>query len=919
MKKFLFLLVFGFSTVFSAHTAVSKNINVATAGTLGSLLTADEKTTITDLTVTGTIDARDVKCMRDDMTVLAVLDLTNVQIAEYTGTEGTRPNSRGSQLYSANEMPVYSFYDYSLSTSKISLTSFQMPASVTSIGSEAFRGCSGLKGNLTIPASVFSIGSNAFAYCSGFTGSLTIPNSVTSIEYGAFQNCSGFTGNLTIPSSVTSIGSYAFDYCSGFNGSLTIPSSVTTIGSYAFQNCSGFTGSLTIPSSVTSIGRSAFLGCRGFTGSLTIPSSVTSIGDYVFVYCSGFTGSLNIPSSVTSIGNATFSYCNKFSKIISLKTIPPSISNSTFDGVSAVVYVPSATAVTAYKAATGWSAMTIATERNVTIHNSTAGGLAAAIISGGYGPLSTITGLTVTGNLNNADILQMKNNMLLLTDLDISGTTLANNALPDNAFSYNTTLCSIQLPTGLITIGNSAFYNCSKLRGNLILPSSVTSIGSSAFSGCFGFTGSLIVPSTVTSIGDGAFEQCRGFTGSLTLPNSVTSIGASSFQNCGGFTGSLTLPNSVTSIGDGAFSNCSGFTGSLTIPSSVTSIGSSAFSGCYGFTGSLNVPSTVTSIGVYTFSNCSGLSQLNLNKTLNTMGFGAFYGCTGITKITVPRSVPPVIFESTFQGVNKETCQLEVPVGASSTYQTTDYWNLFIFWIEKEFADNYGITVQLGSNGAVSQNSSNVANGSVITVNTGETATFVITPAEGYAIATLTYNGEDVKSQLSGNSYTTPAVNANAILSVTFTKILLHLSIKSAETGTVNLICEYGSSHSFDFTPAANYKLSGLFFNGADVTASLLDEIYTTPVLTENSTLVVVFGSNITGAPAFVTNKVKVIPGISDLYVEGTNEGELVQLYDVEGKLIYSVKSDGARQTIPVDKNTVYLLKTQYKTFKVIL
>ena len=84
--------------------------------------------------------------------------------------------------------------------------------SVTSIGNEAFRNCSGLT-SVTIPNSVTSIGEYAFEHCNGLT-SVTIPNSVTSIDFGAFLGCSGLT-SVTIPNSVTSIGLSVFADCSG--------------------------------------------------------------------------------------------------------------------------------------------------------------------------------------------------------------------------------------------------------------------------------------------------------------------------------------------------------------------------------------------------------------------------------------------------------------------------------------------------------------------------------------------------------------------------------------------------------------------------------------------------------------------------------------------------------------------------------
>ena len=623
----------------SVNAAVLKTINLTSSGTLASLLTSAEKSSVTNLIVTGVIDARDVKCMRDELNSLAVIDMSGANIVAYTGTGGTSTDTS----YPANEMPVNSFYK-----SSGGITEGTASNSVTSY-----------------PANEMRV--NSFYISSG----------------GKFEEY--------YPKLIQ----------------CKMPNSIKSIGDFAFCNLPGLTSSLQIPNSVVSIGKGAFAYCKNIVGSLIIPNSVVTIGDGAFYECKGLTGCLTLGSSVASIGQMAFDNCN-FNIVKCLNPTPPLLTASIFNNSPVIVQVK-AEAVGNYSATNFWNSYVIVSEKQVTVNNPTAGGLATTLTSSGFGPLSTITHLTITGNINSSDISEIRTNMILLTDLDISGATLENNEIPRSAFYNKKRLCSVKLPnntstisysafdgcsaisdlfplpTSLNTIAEYAFNACNSLTGDLTIPNSVTSIGDRAFAYCSSLMGTISIPNSITSIRNGTFYCCRGLSGNLTIPNSITNIGGEAFGFCSGLSGNLTIPNSVTHIGGLAFNNCSGFSG-LTIGSSINSICDRTFSGCSGFSGDLIIPNSVTAIFCGAFSDCKKLTRLYPSRNLTHFSDScAFSMCTGLTKVSMPRLTPPHVSSNPFYGVNYDLCNLEVPVNTSLSYRTANGWSLFKIVNEVQF------------------------------------------------------------------------------------------------------------------------------------------------------------------------------------------------------------------------------------------
>ena len=482
---------------------------------LGSTLAS-----VTKLIITNSIDARDFKTMRDEMPLLAELDLSYAVIVEYYGTGGTEGIVPTLITYPANTIPGSAFYYNSTAQGKTSLTNIVLPKSITSIGSMAFASCKGLT-SISIPNSVITINDEAFFDCSIMT-SIYIPASVTSIGAQVF---SANGGMITVASDNPNYSSkdgvffdknqYKLLHCPlSKSGSYSIPSSVISIENGAFEACNQLT-SITIPPSVNSIGDVAFYWCLGLS-SITIPFSVTSIGERAFWYnnaliyvdennlvfssfdgalfnknktkliqCSFAKSSFTIPSTVTEIGAHSFENCTNLISV----TIPSSvhlIGDYAFWSTCNLssVYIPSTV---------------------------------TSIGEFAFNALGTFSGGVVNVAVDNPNYSSIDGVLF-----DKSQTRLI--MCPD----FKTGIYTI--PSTVDTIVSRAFLNCSVLT-SIIIPSSVKVIGYEAFSGCNG------LQSIITRVKTPVVLSSDYYSGAYNVFNGVNKSTCTLYVPC--YTGAL--------------------------------------------------------------------------------------------------------------------------------------------------------------------------------------------------------------------------------------------------------------------------------------------------------------------------------------------------------------------------------------------
>ena len=305
------------------------------------------------------------------------------------------------------------------------------------------------------------------------------------------------------------------------------------------------------------------------------------------------------------------------------------------------------------------------------------------------------------------------------------------------AFSYCSSLTSIEIPASVETIKASAFKGCSSLATvtfengsqlktigggypssgtfadctaltSIEIPASVETIEAAAFKGCSSLaTVTFEKGSQLKTIGGGyysssysyyygAFLDCTALT-SIEIPASVETIEAAAFMRCSKLAtvtfekGSQlkTIGGDYSSYYYGVFSDCTALK-SIEIPASVETIEATAFKGCSSLaTVTFEKGSQLKTIGggYYSYSSsyyygafCQLKNLMTVDMSactqIETIGECAFYGDFELRLFKIGTEIPPTCENYAFSGINPYSV-LKVPSGCADAYKAKSGWNNF--------------------------------------------------------------------------------------------------------------------------------------------------------------------------------------------------------------------------------------------------
>ncbi len=560
-------------------------------------------------------------------------------------------------------------------------TTYKMPSAVREIEEYAFWGANNLS-KLSITYGVDKIPEYAFSNCKGLQH-VTLPRSVQSIFAYAFEDCDSLS-YINIPDSVGYIDDRAFANTRGallrfidkdgnvvktFNsedvekyGNGTAGAPVVSQPDYLTGNTNNTTGgentvtdvnsnNISNPGSTTYTDNTQ---SNGANTNGTNPSAVNNNGSTTYIDDgSGGIPQTFDPTQVTPLDpgdEVSVDGANGSSATVA--STPTSAPSNVIDNSD--MYNNGY-----YKASdSGSNPWDTQIEYRDFENNMTGYDLGAGKVLGGSAVLRMSSNQPVKGfNFPNAeyeDTMSDTAGNTKKSDSDVIGDTFA---------AYSGSDESVDVPAGVKTIGDRAFYKNQNLS-SVTLPTGINDIGEFAFARS-GLT-DITLPEGTKSIDYAAFYMCPRLT-NVSIPSSVDSIALGAFSGTPYLENWKTMgENDYLVVGDGVLLAYKGHDKRVFIPDTIKHIGAGAFSQNTSLE-SLTIPSSVEDIGEEAFRDCTNLRELVMGEGLKDIGDRAFKN-SNLSVVSLPDSLEGVGLGAFDNGGKLKTVILNGPNVPNVTY-----------------------------------------------------------------------------------------------------------------------------------------------------------------------------------------------------------------------------------------------------------
>jgi hypothetical protein len=425
----------------------------------------------------------------------------------------------------------------------------------------------------------------------------------------------------------------------------------------------------------------------------------------------------------------------------------------------------------------------------------------------------TIRALKVTGKMMTKDWNYVRT-MSSLEEFDISETDVK--VIPEQTFQSHQKLTTVHLPSTVISISNSAFYDCQQLT---------------IIDGC----------DHIKEIGSSAFGYCRQLT-AFPFGNEIRSIESDAFIGCTSLPETLVMPASLNTLGwTNVFNGSSIQSFDL---SQCTLTGQFAYN-TFGKCTSLLLPEKGDYQMAYEALKDAELTELRLPSAISYI-YGEKVLPTTLERLYVSRSTPfDVNDNSSFNNIDFDHCTLYVPKGSVDAYAEAPRWSEFTKVKE------YGMTVVVSEQGKVRADAQTLM-GSTNFFPKWSTATFEIIPNAGWHADAVTLDGVEIP--FANNQFTLSGDQLSGKLTVAFAVNQFNLQLQIAGNGKVKLgSLEYTANQTLTvdslatlnltLVPAEGQVVSAIAFNGQESVVQNGGTTYVTPAITANSTLAITFGT----------------------------------------------------------------------------